>query len=66
MGFQDGDNESADLKKPPTQGRTSTTKRTRAAEVHNLSERAQLEIMYSCGFDMSNSHYVCTGAPYAL
>jgi hypothetical protein len=43
MAFQDGDNESADLKKPSTQGRTSTTKRTRAAEVHNLSERVGFE-----------------------
>jgi hypothetical protein len=38
MTFQDGDDESADLKRRP-EGRASTTKRTRAAEVHNLSER---------------------------
>jgi phytochrome-interacting factor 3 len=36
---EDGDDdESADLKRRP-EGRASTTKRTRAAEVHNLSER---------------------------
>ncbi|CAM6061134.1 unnamed protein product [Sphagnum tenellum] len=35
---EDGDDESADLRRR-TEGRASTTKRTRAAEVHNLSER---------------------------
>ncbi len=43
--FQDGEDESAELKKRP-EGRTSTTKRTRAAEVHNLSERVGLNLLF--------------------
>lgn len=37
----DGEDQSADFKKPP-EGRASTSKRTRTAEVHNRSERVGL------------------------
>jgi phytochrome-interacting factor 3 len=60
--FQDGEDESADLKKRP-EGRTSTTKRTRAAEVHNLSERRRRdrinEKMKALQELIPNSNKVC-------
>ncbi|CAK9868084.1 unnamed protein product [Sphagnum jensenii] len=41
MAFRvDGEDQSADFKKPP-EGRASTSKRTRTAEVHNRSERCR-------------------------
>jgi hypothetical protein len=48
-GVQDGEDESADLKKPPHR-RASTTKRTRAAEVHNLSERVGFDLLFYSAF----------------
>jgi phytochrome-interacting factor 3 len=60
--FQDGEDESADLKKRP-EGRASTTKRTRAAEVHNLSERRRRdrinEKMKALQELIPNSNKVC-------
>jgi phytochrome-interacting factor 3 len=43
----DGEDESADFKKPP-EGRASTSKRTRTAEVHNRSER----FYHACGLSL--------------
>jgi phytochrome-interacting factor 3 len=59
---EDGDDESADLKRRP-EGRASTTKRTRAAEVHNLSERRRRdrinEKMKALQELIPNSNKVC-------
>ncbi|KAH8932950.1 hypothetical protein BDL97_18G005900 [Sphagnum fallax] len=43
----DGEEQSADFKKPP-EGRASTSKRTRTAEVHNHSER----FYHACGLSL--------------
>jgi hypothetical protein len=43
----DGEEQSADFKKPP-EGRASTSKRTRTAEVHNRSER----FYHACGLSL--------------
>jgi hypothetical protein len=43
----DGEDKSADFKKPP-EGRASTSKRTRTAEVHNRSERVGFNLLFVC------------------
>jgi hypothetical protein len=43
----DGEEQSADFKKPP-EGRASTSKRTRTAEVHNRSERVGFNLLFAC------------------